>query len=413
MHSIYPYTLVLQSPLRDGDPIRKNARALRTRFLDRTTKPEASSASTIDSTGTKLANFLNADMSPGRGGKTSEVDRNGLPYFSHIQCCNPNVEAIRVHYCPTLEIANHALKYAIGKTKFSLDCEWGVDSRVVIKRNFRRPHEPPQRLSIGLSTLTDEDILIIHLPTNTEGFNLAQVVPQVLTMILKSKDILKVGPEVKGDADVIEQWLGIKVKGVRCAYRIQRVMDGHSAGSEAGFGGLIGMTKKPLGIAASGKDENGQRSSWFPANLTERQFQYAASDATIPIKMDDLFYDSMEKAGLGVDNSVLLKVLDLEPSVPSSLSQTRRHSAKLARWDPTRTYYKVRACRSTIIEPTPAGERFAMTGMGKRTRYEYLYDFVNVIQRHLNLLVESKQESWKDDAKVRRKAESAMKNNSG
>lgn len=51
---------------------------------------------------------------------------------------------------------------------------------------------------------TDEDIFIIHLARfETEGFDLAQLVSDALSKILGSKDILKVGAEVKGDADLI------------------------------------------------------------------------------------------------------------------------------------------------------------------------------------------------------------------
>lgn len=53
---------------------------------------------------------------------------------------------------------------------------------------------------------TGEDIFIIHLARfNTKGFNLAQLVPDILSMILESDEILKVGAEVKGDTDLIER----------------------------------------------------------------------------------------------------------------------------------------------------------------------------------------------------------------
>lgn len=53
---------------------------------------------------------------------------------------------------------------------------------------------------------TGGDIFIIHLARfNTKGFNLAQLVPDILRMILESDEILKVGAEVKGDTDLIER----------------------------------------------------------------------------------------------------------------------------------------------------------------------------------------------------------------
>lgn len=151
-------------------------------------------------------------------------------YFSHKDYLTPNGEAIRVHYCPTFEIANQALEYAVGKTKFALDCEWGVDpytvadrskyflysilriplakppSRVVVRRNSRVPYGPPQGSPLGHPAIYRRRHLYNHLSRfATEDFHLAQLVPDALHRILESKDILKVGAEVKGDADPIEQ----------------------------------------------------------------------------------------------------------------------------------------------------------------------------------------------------------------
>lgn len=307
---------------------------------------------------------------------------------------------------------------------------------------------------------TDEDIFVIHLARfNTEGFNLAQLVPNILAMILNSEDIVKVGAEVKGDADLIEQWLGIKVRGLRCAYRIQRILDGSPSGSETRFGGLAGtyssgkpiretkvlinctgMTKKLLGKAVKEKDENGQRSPWHLRQpLTERQFQYAANDAIIPLKMDDVLCNLMEKAGLDINISVPLETSDLTPSVPSSLPDAKT-LRKLDALEPNARalFYKLRDRRNLIIkyrkiapvnifhvadttslinlakrQPTTSEEMSTMTGVGKGARHEYLYDFVNVIQKHLNVQVEPKPENWKDDAKVKRLTQSAKKKHAG
>lgn len=50
-------------------------------------------------------------------------------------------------------------------------------------------------------------------------------------------------------------------------------------------------------------------------------------------------------------------------------------------------------------KPTTAEEMFALRGVGKGARFEYLYDLVYVIQKHLNVQVEPEPEDWKDDAK--------------
>lgn len=307
---------------------------------------------------------------------------------------------------------------------------------------------------------TDEDILIIHLARfKTEGFDLAQLVPDTLTMILESEDILKVGAEVKGDADLIEQWLSIKVKGLRCAYRMQRVVEGIPVGSDARFGGLAGtysfgnlvgdvnvltrctgMTKKLLGKAVKDKDENGQRSPWHLRQpLTERQFQYAANDAIIPLAMDDVLCDLLVGAGFDVVSSVPLETSDLTPSASSFLpnEKTQRKLHALGS-NAKALYHKLRACWNRIIkyrkiaptsvfhvadstslinlakrQPTTAEEMYAMSGVGKGARYEYLFDFVNVIQKHLNVQAELEPENWKDDAKVRREEDSTKKIKAG
>ncbi|KAE9966299.1 hypothetical protein EG328_009018 [Venturia inaequalis] len=427
-----------------ANPTQEEIRALRSKFFDRTTKPKSFSALMTESSDAKLANLTLANTSPVRGGKSPEVDQDGLPYFSHADCRAPSGEALRLHYCPTFESASHALKYAVGKTKVGLDCEWGVDPYTVADRLELLSKETPKShmdllkdcLSVILLS-TDEDIFVIHLARfNTEGFNLAQLVPNILATILNSEGIVKVGAEVKGDADLIEQWLDIKVRGLRCAYRIQRILDGFPSGSEARFGGLAGMTKKLLGKAVKDKDENGQRSPWHLRQpLTERQSQYAANDAIIPLRMDDVLCNLMEKAGLDINISVQLETSDLTPSVPSSLPDAKT-LRKLDSLEPNAQalFYKLRDRRNLIIkyrkiapvnifhvadttslinlakrQPTTSEEMSTMTGVGKGARHEYLYDFVNVIQKHLNVQVEPKPENWKDDAKVRRLAQSAKK----
>lgn len=200
------------------------------------------------------------------------------------------------------------------------------------------------------------------------------------------------------------------------------------------------MTKKLLGKAAIDKDENGRRSPWhLRPPLTDRQFQYAANDAIIPLKIDDILCEMMEKAGLVIDNSIPPESSDLTPPALSSFpdEKTQRIIDALE-LDESALYYKLRARRDMIVmyrkvtpgnafhvavtttlinlakrKPTTAEEMFVLRGVGKGARFEYLHDLVNIIQKHLNVQGEPEPENWKDDAKERRKVEPPRQTNTG
>lgn len=211
---------------------------------------------------------------------------------------------------------------------------------------------------------------------------------------------------------------------------------GRFVGKVNGLTQPTGMTKKLLGKAVKDKDENGQRSPWHLRQpLTDRQFQYAANDAIIPLKMDDVLCEMMEQAGLDINTSVPLETSDLTPPPPPSLpdEKTQRKIDALeldqnilydklrARRDMTVMYRKIAAANAFHVadttslinlakrQPTTAAEMCMMSGVTKGARYEYLYDLINVIQKHLNVQVEREPEDWKYDAKVRRLTDAARK----
>lgn len=110
------------------------------------------------------------------------------------------------------------------------------------------------------------------------------------------------------------------------------------------------MTNKLLGKVVKDKDENGQRSPWHLRQpLTDRQFQYAANDAIIPLKMDDMLCDLMEKYGLNINKSVPLESSGLTPPAPPLPDEKTQRKIDALEPDENTLYYKLCARRDMIV----------------------------------------------------------------
>jgi hypothetical protein len=137
-------------------------------------------------------------------------------------------------------------------------------------------------------------IYIIHLsrfPTTDDSVD--QLIPPTLRKILASPDILQVGVAVKGDGDKIEQWLGIKVKGLRCTLQMQRVVNGEPD-SLKHYKGMQGLTKSHFCLAVKDKDSHGQTSNWnTTSDLLPRQYEYACNDALLPLLLDEALFQNL------------------------------------------------------------------------------------------------------------------------
>lgn len=272
-------------------------------------------------------------------------------------------------------------------------------------------------------------IYIIHLsrfPAIGDGVD--QLIPPTLRKILVSPDVLKVGVAVKGDGDKIEQWLGIKVNGLRCTLQMQRVVNGEPQ-SLKHYRGMQGLTKAHLVLAVKDKNRFGQTSAWnILGDLLTRQHHYACNDALLPLLLDAALFQKLLDHAHIPSQDVPSETSEYNPSKPRAIDPSQsdqitafkkndpeslalldkltsfRDSVLIAQGhDPYGTtnvqYYVANSqsiLRLTQYRPSTVDEMRKVKGLGGHTKKEFFYDFLNVVQVHLGVEVTIEPDGWKD-----------------
>lgn len=272
-------------------------------------------------------------------------------------------------------------------------------------------------------------IYIIHLsrfPTVSDDVD--QLIPLKLRRILESSGILKVGVGVKGDGDRIEQWLGIKVNGLRCTLQMQRVANGEPQ-SLKHYRGMQGLTKTHLALAVKDKDSFGQTSVWnILGDLLPRQYQYACNDAIIPLLLDAALFQQLLDHAYVPRQDVPTETSSYTPPKPRVIDPTQKDQiAAFEKNDPDSLvlFDKLTSLRDSILiaqghdpyglpniqfyvansrsilrltqhRPSTAEEMRNVKGLGGPTKKEYFFDFLNAVQAHLGVEGTPEPEGWKD-----------------
>jgi hypothetical protein len=295
---------------------------------------------------------------------------------------------------------------------------------------------------IQLAGADGKDVVVIHLARfKTQGDDIEQLIPLRLREILESSDILKVGIEALQDGDLCQQWLGIKVNGLREIYELQVAVNEAQGGKTTGrFGGLQGLTNVHLGKFVDYKDIRARTSAWhLDQDFTTIQLEYAANDALLHALLYNILFRKMQELALVTEIEIededgnkktittprtFSSDYSYRPPGPTVVQELPRDERIDAMGNHTRTLLdQLSILRSTLMtqhgvsdqskawwvasirsliklaekKPVTIEALVELSGLSKGTKGEYLYDFLTHIQAYQRVQVDVKPQNWKAD----------------
>ncbi|KAF2710278.1 ribonuclease H-like protein [Pleomassaria siparia CBS 279.74] len=198
-------------------------------------------------------------------------------YYSHRLYRGPEDQALSVHYCRNMEVAEKVAKYFVDDKVLGFDIEWKPwSSATSIKGNA------------SLIQIASEDRIALFHISLFDGETADELMPPTLKAILASPRIYKVGVAIKGDFSRLEKHLGVKARGVFEISRLHNLVE-HYATDPSKINkrlvSLANQTKQHLQLPLF-KGE--VRESDWSKPLTPDQIQYAATDAYAGLRIFDV-----------------------------------------------------------------------------------------------------------------------------
>lgn len=236
-------------------------------------------------------------------------------FYSHELYRGPNGRPPAVHYCRNWHEAERIARLFANQKLLGMDLEW--------KSKMPKGHIVTLKESVSMLQLASEDhIALFHIAlfSQTTGSTL---IPPTLKTILQSRDILKVGANIKGDCTRLRTHLDIQPNGIMELSHLYKIVR-YSAHAPEKINKvavkLADQVEEHLGFPL---DKPDVRTSDWSRELNTEQKHYAAADAYCAVHL----YDTMNRKRLAmmpmpklpeiVNYSVVDAVSKLEPFLRS------------------------------------------------------------------------------------------------
>lgn len=183
---------------------------------------------------------------------------------------NANGKQPVVYYCTNYEKTEERAKEFLSETVLGFDIEWEMYasiSKSSIKDN------------VSLIQIASEDKVGLFQIALFRGDSVEQLVPPSLRAILESRDIIKAGVNVRGDARRLEQCLNVEMAGLFELSHLYRVVKFSETAPQHVNKKLVSMADQVQNVLLLPLKKDAVRTSAWSKKLDAQQSEYAASDA--------------------------------------------------------------------------------------------------------------------------------------
>ncbi|PWW78347.1 hypothetical protein C7212DRAFT_199449 [Tuber magnatum] len=220
--------------------------------------------------------------------KFSLRESSPLRYWRYDLYMSSAGEKINVHYCKTIEQFDQAAKLFLDDRILGFDLEW-------VPSNFSTSKSAKVNASL-MQIANESNIALFHFARVSGRVPDFELVPPNLRRVLESKNIMKTGVSVTGDAKRVSKFLGVHPAGIfELSDLWNLVHDVRTMGGSI-TRRLIALSRLTEECLYLPLDKSASRISNWAIDLNNRQVQYAANDAYAALRV----FDALEEIRHGL-----------------------------------------------------------------------------------------------------------------
>jgi hypothetical protein len=183
---------------------------------------------------------------------------------------NPEGKTPTIHYCTNLEAAEAQAKQFLNEPVLGFDLEWEMGAA---------PGKSSIKDCVSLVQIASETKIGLFQVALFKGDTAEQLMPPSLRQILESREVVKTGVNVSGDAGRIERCFGFQVRGLFELSHLYNIVTWSERSPERVNKKLLNLADQVQNVLLLPLKKDQVRTSQWSKRLRFEQTEYAASDA--------------------------------------------------------------------------------------------------------------------------------------